>query len=211
MRVCVRERDEVRQIIFSYWKTIMLCNYPQRSFFRDVFDPIKDFGNYKHIIEIPESMQLTIDPVGYYYFHKVVVYNLLYSIQLLNNRRYNLRDVLREMDRIWRYNSMQRIVLNEPDYRKHNLVAKRVNELIRVTRQKFHLDTRVENLVTGETIKNWEYQIPELYPAAPLEKQERTLEMRIPHIDKKITTAPFQHVNSMDKRVFIPHRQGIVR
>lgn len=179
------------------------CNYKQQSFFRDVFDPVKDFGGYKQIYELPEKLQLEYDPVGFYFFHKDVVYSILNSLKLLNNRRIDLRDLLREMDRIWRYNSQQRVILNELDHKNRGFVAQRVNELIRITRQKLDLETRVDNLVTGDIIRNWEFFVPSDNPAAPVEKQSGTMEMRVPRIDKKITPPRFRHVDSFDRRVRI--------
>ena len=177
------------------------CNYRQQSIFRDVFDAKKDFGQYSAPYEMPEELQLIFDPVGFYFFHKDVVYKILSEVQQYNNRRYNLRDILREMDLIWRFNSVQRIILNEPD---HN-VSKRVNELIRITRQKLNLDARVENLVTGDILKHWEFQVPAMNPALPLEKLSNIRQLTTPHIDSQVSVAPFNHVRKFNRKLYLHH------
>lgn len=176
------------------------CAYDQKSFFQDIFIPEKDF-NWDMPYEMPEDIQQEYDPVGFYFFHKEVVYKILEEWQSLNNRRYKVRDLLREMDRIWRYNSMQRIVINEPDYRNGGVSA-RVNELVRLTRKKLFLDARVDNVVTGDTIKHSEFQVPADNPALPLEKQSPIRKLTTPHIDQEISPMPFRNVGVFNRRLY---------
>ncbi len=157
--------------------------------------------------EIPESLQVVYDPVGFFYFHKDVVRGILKELNKINKRRMDLRDVLHVMDRIWRTNNQQHQVLNEADWTKPNDVAKRVNELIFLTRRKLFLEERAENLVTGDIIKYWEYMVPNLYPALPNERQTAQstalAPTRTPFIDSDFTPLPYTNPNHINKKVYI--------
>ena len=185
-----------------------LCNYRQGSFFKNVFDPVKDF-NYHYIHEMTEEEQQEFDPVGFYYFHKPIVYALLTEFRMINKRRMHLRDLLREMDRIWRVNSQQRKVLNETDWRdspKH--IATRVSRLVQITRRKLGLEERAQNKVTGDIQKNVENSTPLMYPVTSNEKQSSIIRIRTPHIDPEITPLPFRPIRALNSNVYIPKGRG---
>lgn len=182
-----------------------LCNYTQQSFFKVVFDAKKDF-NYMGVYEMPESEQITFDPVGFFYFNKSVVYAILSEIQLINGRRMELRDLLKEMGYIWRFNNTQHQVLNEPDWTSRDQVARRVVELIGITRTKLGLEERVENMVTGDVIRYWENQVPQDNPVVTSEKMSRTLSMRVPYIESNFTPPPYAPISALNRHVFIRGR-----
>ena len=162
------------------------CAYDQRSFFKVIFDPSRDF-NYAHVHEMTEEMQIEHDPVGFYYFLKPVVYGLLAELRTINKRRVTLRDLLHEMDRIWRVNDGQRRVLNEPDYKDKQDVARRVIDMIQITRSKLGLQERSENVATGDTAKHRENVRPLMHPVSSNEKQSGVMRITTPHIDKMET------------------------
>ena len=180
------------------------CNYNQQSFFKTIFNAEKDF-NYNHVHEMTEEMQKDHDPVGFYYFLKPVVYGLLHELRTINKRRTNLRDLLREMDRIWRINSQQRQILNEPDWRSNpGLVATRVVHLIHITRNKLGLEERAENVATGEVTKYHENVRPRMHPVATSEKQPGVTRLQVPRIDPEVTPSPFRPVTAFNTKVYIP-------
>lgn len=178
-----------------------LCNYNQQSYFRDVFDPLKDF-RWQHLYEIPENLQLEYDPVGFWYFHRKNVHSILADLRRIN-KRVDLRDLLRDMDRIWRFNNQQHRLLNEPDWRDQADVARRVDHLTKITRARLDLENRVENQVSADVIRTWEYQEP--LPLPTVTKGTLTGQVRLHHPQiMKTETAPlFNNIKSFDKRVFI--------
>jgi hypothetical protein len=157
--------------------------------------------------ELPEALQVVYDPVGFFYFHKDVVYAILGEIKQINKRRMDLRDLLSAMDRIWRTNNQQHRVLNEADWSNKDDVARRVNELVFLTRRKLYLEERAENLVTGDIIKYWEYMIPNMYPTLPNERQTAQstalAPTRTPYIDAGFTPLPYANPNHLNKKVYI--------
>ena len=178
-----------------------LCNYPQKSYFRDVFDPIKDF-RWRHIYEIPETLQKIYDPVGYYYFHRKNVHTLLADLRRIN-KRVDLRDLLRDMDRIWRYNNQNHRILNESDWTSEPDVARRVNHLTMLTRKRLSLANRVDNQISSGTIRTWEYQEPISWPTSTKGTLSGQVNMQHPQIMTQETPSPFANVRGFDKRVFI--------
>lgn len=179
-----------------------LCDYTPQSFFKQVFDAKKDF-NYIGVYELPESEQVTYDPVGFFFFNKHLVYAMLKELRMINNRRTDLRDLLKEMGYIWRFNNVQHQVVNEADWTTRREVASRVAELVRITRAKLGIRERVENMVTGDVIRYWENQIPQGNPTVTSEKMSRTLAMRVPHIEAQYTQPPFAPVSAFNRRVYI--------
>jgi hypothetical protein len=184
-----------------------LCNYQQNSFFKTVFDPVRDF-NYRYTTEMTEAEQQLFDPVGFYYFHKPIVYALLAEFRLINKRRMHLRDLLREMDRIWRANSQQRVLLNETDWRSSpKRVAERVSRMVQITRRKIGLEERAENSVTGDIQKHSENAKPLMYPTVSNEKQSSILRIRTPRIDPYVTPMPFLPIRASNNKVYPPRRK----
>jgi hypothetical protein len=182
-----------------------LCNYPQKSYFRDVFDPRDDF-NWSHVYEIPESLQKIYDPVGYYFFHRRNVHQLLADLRKIN-KRVNLRDLLRDMDRLWRFNNQNHQILNEPDWHTKEMVAKRVNQLTKLTRARLTLQNRVENQVSTDVIRTWEYQEPLELPVLSKGTISGALELNNPRIMSSETPQLYANVRNFDKRIFIMGEQ----
>jgi len=180
-----------------------LCDYQQQSFFKWIFDPKRDFAGWDQPYEIPESMQMQYDPVGFFFFKRTFVYRILAELKRVNKRRMDLRDLLREMDRIWRQNNQQHQVLNEADWISPDEVAARVSNLVMITRKKLQLEERVENMVTGDIIKQWENQMPVQHPLATTEKISSSFPMRVPYIDSSFTQQPFKSMSSFNKKVYI--------
>lgn len=169
-----------------------LCDYQQQSFFWTVFDAQKDF-NYNMPFQMSEQEQIMLDPVGFFYFHKPLVYQLLADMKRINNRRMDLRDLLKEMNHIWRYNNQQHQILNESDWTTRDQVAQRVTELLVLTKNKLGILESMNNLVTGDVTKYWETQEPLPYPLATTEKQSGTLRMDVPPVNpKQVTPMPFK-------------------
>jgi hypothetical protein len=181
---------------------VFLCLDPQTSFFKYVFDEKKDFNNQMPY-ELTEKEQIQRDPVGFFYMHKVVVYAILSELKQINARRTDLRDLLRDMGWIWRWNNQQHQVLNEPDWTTRDEVARRVTHLIQITRKKLGMQEKVDNLVTGDIIRNWELLVPEPYPTVTTEKMSRILQLQVPHIESVITPPPFAPVAAFNRRVFL--------
>lgn len=185
----------------SFFVFMALCNYDQQSYFRDVFDPLKDF-RWQHLYEIPETLQQEYDPVGFWYFHHKNVHAILTDLRRVN-KRVDLRDLLREMDRIWRYNNQQHRLLNEPDWRGAEEVSQRVHQLTQITRARLNLENRVENQVSSDVIRTWEYQEPLPLPTVTKGTLTGQVALRHPQIMKTETNPPFNHIKSFDKRIFI--------
>lgn len=180
-----------------------LCNYKQTSYFRDVFDPVKDF-RWRQAYEIPEELQETYDPVGFWYFHRRNVDPILRELRRIN-KRVDLRDLLREMDRIWRFNNQQHRVLNEPDWSDTNEdVQRRVKHLTRITRARLALEARVDNQVQTDVIRAWEYSEPTQLPAYPKGTLSGQIPLQTPQIMPNETPPLFSNTRFFDTRVFIP-------
>lgn len=179
----------------------MLCNYDQASYFKDVFQANKDFG-WSNIYEIPEDLQKEYDPVGFYYFHRKNVNPILADLRQIN-KRVDLRDLLRDMDRIWRFNNQAHRIINEPDWTDERAVAKRVDQLTQLTRKRLCLENRVENQVSSDVIRAWEYQEPLAYPAVPKGTLSGQVRLTHPTTMDKETDPLFMPVGAFDKRVYI--------
>lgn len=178
-----------------------LLNYTQQSFFKDIFDPIKDFGwNYPY--EMPEEIQQLYDPVGFWYFHKDNVRPIVRTLRRINDR-VELRDVLRDMDRIWRYNNKQHTVLNEPDWVSANDVAKRVKELTKLTIRRLSLQNRADNQVSSDVVRTWEYSEPMSFPVTTKGTLSGQVALVHPAIMAFENRPLFANVSQFDKRVFI--------
>lgn len=179
----------------------MLCDYQQTSYFKDIFDPVRDF-NWGHIYELPEELQKIYDPVGFWYFHKRNVNPILAELRQIN-KRVDLRDLLRDMDRIWRFNNQNHILLNEPDWLTESEVARRVCEMTRITRARLKLENRVENQVSSHVIRTWEYQEPLALPTLAKGTVSGELPFQTPRIMAQETVPLFAPVRSYNKNVYL--------
>lgn len=183
-----------------------LLNYEQKSFFKEVFDPVKDFS-WKMPYEIPEELQKEYDPVGFWYFHKRNVRPILQELRHINVR-ISMRDLLREMDRIWRFNNQQHRIINEPDWTNKKDVADRVDQLTRLTRRRLSLQQRASNQVSSDTIRTWEYQEPMPHPVYPKGTLSGQVLLQHPRIMDRENPPLFANVTAFDKRIFIPSALG---
>lgn len=183
-----------------YFTAQMLCSYTQTSYFKDVFEPVRDF-NWNYPIELPEDLQKIYDPVGFWYFHKRNVNPILQELRLIN-KRVNLRDLLRDMDRIWRFNNQNHLLLNEPDWLTDDQVAGRVNAMTHTTRARLKLANRAENQVSSHVIRTWEYQEPVALPVLAKGTLSGELPFQTPRIMLKETVPLFAPVSSYNKKVY---------
>ena len=159
-----------------------LCNTPKTSHFWRVFDARKDF-NHDGPIELTNEEQQIMDPVGYWFFDHRIVDMLLCELNEINAQRYDHRDLLKEMERIWRFNKQHQHRYNEPDWETSVEIRKRVRQLVLLTRKKLGLRQRLDNLVTGDITRHSEYLEPVMYPVNSTEKSPSSFPLRVPHIE----------------------------
>lgn len=139
------------------------CNEQHDSYFEYILKERQDFRN-QNIHELSVDELKNIDPVGYNFFRKIHVQHILEIQNAIHPNRYELRDVLKMMDDIWRFNSVGRQVLNEHKYITPIEVENRTHELLDMTLKKFERESRVENEVTSGVVDSHEFYIPPLNP-----------------------------------------------
>ena len=116
--------------------------------------------------------------------------------------------MLRDMDRIWRYNNQHHRVINEPDWTDTKDVAERVDELTKLTRRRLSLQHRADNQVSSDVIRTWEYQEPMEHPVHPKGTLSGQINLQHPRIMVDENAPLFANVSAFDKRVFVANALG---
>jgi len=185
------------------------CNIDYDSYIRYVARQSKDFNN-KYPFEFGVEDWMMRDPVGYLYFNKSIVHALLHQLRLLNPALWNLRELLKEMEDIWRFNSESRVVLDEPYPSTVEEIYSRVRELVNITEKRLNMQTRVNNEILGQIIRQTSYLIPLSNPVVTGEKRNGIVPLQTPFIlpDNDSTSLFYRPYPPSDKeKANIPQKQ----